>query len=67
MIWLFPYHILYQPLTNIIPRAKALGLIQDVIRKEPYNILYIIHTKKLFYKDWLELYIGNLKDIDNFI
>ena len=27
MIWLFPYHILYQPSTNIIPRAKALGMI----------------------------------------
>ena len=31
MIWLFPYliygDILYQPSTNIIPRAKALGMI----------------------------------------
>ena len=27
MIWLFPYHIPYQPLTNIISRAKALGMI----------------------------------------
>jgi hypothetical protein len=64
MIWLFPYHIPYQPSTNIIPRAKApgmilvsrvdtgcdtessrddigRGLIRDVIRKEPYHILYI--------------------------
>jgi hypothetical protein len=23
----YPYHILYQPSTNIIPRAKALGMI----------------------------------------
>ena len=57
-------YIPYQPSTNIIPRAKALGmilvsrvdtgcdtessrddidrgLIRDVIRKEPYHILYI--------------------------
>ena len=27
MIWLFPYHILYQPSTNIIPRALARGMI----------------------------------------
>ena len=27
MIWLFPYHIPYQPSSNIIPRAKALGMI----------------------------------------
>ena len=27
MIWLFPYHILYQPSTNIIPRTKALDMI----------------------------------------
>jgi hypothetical protein len=27
MIWLFLYHIPYQPSTNIIPRAKALGMI----------------------------------------
>ena len=27
MIWLFPYHIPYQPSTNIIPRAKALRMI----------------------------------------
>ena len=45
MIWLFPYHILYQPSTNIILRAKALGLIQDVIQKEPYNILYLSCVK----------------------
>ena len=27
MIWLFPYHIPFQPSTNIIPQAKALGMI----------------------------------------
>ena len=27
MIGHFPYHIPYQPSTNIIPRAKALGMI----------------------------------------
>ena len=29
--------------TNIIPRALARGLIQDVIRKEPYHIMLIIY------------------------
>ena len=47
MIWLFPYHIPYQPST-IIPRAKALGMIlvswvdTGCDTKEPYNILYIL-------------------------
>ena len=67
MIWLFPYHIPYQPSTNIIPRAKplgmilvsrllklsgwywCLGLIRDVIRKEPYNILYLHQTESLIW------------------
>ena len=37
--------------TNIIPRALARGFIQDVIRKEPYHIMFIIyfkHEKVLF-------------------
>ena len=29
--------------TNIILRALAQGLIQDVIRKEPYHIMFIIY------------------------
>jgi hypothetical protein len=29
--------------TNIIPRALARGLIRDVIRKEPYHIMFIIY------------------------
>ena len=29
--------------TNIISRALARGLIQDVIRKEPYHIMFIIY------------------------
>jgi hypothetical protein len=28
---------------NIIPRALARGLIRDVIRKEPYHIMFIIY------------------------
>jgi hypothetical protein len=27
--------------TNIIPRALARGLMRDVIRKEPYHIMFI--------------------------
>ena len=49
MIWLFPYHILYQPSTNIIPRAKALGMILvsrvdtgSDTERAIYNILYIL-------------------------
>ena len=53
MIWLFPYHIPYQPSTNIIPRA-SLGLIWDVIRKEPYNILYVLAYKIKFVHGTLE-------------
>ena len=33
--------------TNIIPRALARGLIRDVIRKEPYHIMFK-HEKVLF-------------------
>ena len=29
--------------TNIIPRALTRGLIRDVIRKEPYHIMFIIY------------------------
>ena len=49
MIWLFPYHILYQPSTNIIPQAKALGMILvsrvdtgSDTERAIYNILYIL-------------------------
>jgi hypothetical protein len=30
--------------TNIIHRALARGLIWDVIRKEPYHIMFIIYS-----------------------
>jgi hypothetical protein len=66
IIWLFPYHIPYQPETPISSRALGmilvsrvdtgcdterassgwywcLGLIRDVIRKEPYHIMFIIY------------------------
>ena len=48
----FPYHIPYQPETPISSRELllllsgwywCLGLIRDVIRKEPYHIMFIIY------------------------
>jgi hypothetical protein len=38
MKWLFPYHIPYQSSTNIIPRAKALGMI--LVSRVDYRMWY---------------------------
>ena len=49
MIWLFPYHIPHQSSTNVIPLAKALGMIlvsqvdTGCDTKEPCNILYLLY------------------------
>ena len=49
IIWLFPYHIPYQSETRISSREFSSrddigrGLIRDVIRKEPYPIMFIIY------------------------
>ena len=41
IIWLFPYHIPYQPRSSRDDIDR--GLIRDVIRKEPYHIMFIIY------------------------
>jgi hypothetical protein len=42
IIWLFPYHIPYQPESFSSRDDIGRRLIQDVIRKEPYHIMFII-------------------------
>ena len=48
--------------TNIIPRALARGLIQDVIRKEPYHIMFIIYlnTRKSCSVLWTFSHVINI-------
>ena len=51
MIWLFSYHITYQPSTNIIPRAKALGMINwclGLIRDTGAWIAFIEVTRPIY-------------------
>jgi hypothetical protein len=62
MIWHFPYHIPYQPSTNIIPRAKALGMIFvsrvdtgcDTERAIYILYIFIVGYMCIFIVNWMQ-------------